>query len=441
MFQPSSSQLSGVLAGLVVLALLGCSGPTPSASPIAAPSASQLASPSLAPTAAPTDPMTSPVAAIPTPWPTCAPEEPIGSPAPGSGSFTLTGSLATARARASATLLRDRRVLVAGGRVPGSGAAATMAAPTALAELYDSTTGKFSATGSMAQARFNHTATSLPNGTVLIAGGEQGYTDVQPLSSAELYDPATGRFSATGSMSHIRTRSTATLLPNGKVLIAGGDDAAEPLSSAELYDPPTGRFSRTGSMSIGREDHTATLLDNGMVLIAGGLYYKDPVTDPTADEVLSSAELYDPATGQFTPTRSMHVGRSNAVAVSLPDGRVLFAGGGNAFVGCPTESAEIYDPATRTFSLAGSLANASLDPQAALLPDGRVLIVGGWNLSGDGLSSAEVFDPMTDTFSPTGSMSTAREDCTAASLADGRVLVLGGDTPAGFLASAEVYKP
>jgi Galactose oxidase, central domain/Kelch motif len=309
-----------------------------------------------------------------------------------------------------------------------------MSAPTALAELYDPATGTFSATGSMAHARFNHTATLLPNGKVLIAGGEQGYTDVQPLSSAELYDPATGKFSATGSMSHIRTWSTATLLPNGKVFITGGLDGAGALSSAELYDPATGQFGTTGSMSIGRESHTATPLDNGKVLLAGGLSYKG---FPSGEQ--SSAELYDPATGEFTPTGSMHVGRYGAVAISLRDGRVLFAGGDS--IDCTTTSAEIYDPATGTFSLGGSLANASMDPQAALLRDGRVLIVGGWVWGGDGLSTAQVFDPTTGTFSPTGSLSTARPHGTAVSLANGRVLVVGGVTSTGFLASAEVYTP
>jgi hypothetical protein len=448
MLQPASRRLSGVLVGLAVLALVGCSGPTPSASPAglsAAPassrevaSGSQLASLSLAPSATPTNPTTSPVAAAPTPWPTCPPAKPVGSPAPGSGSFTPTGSLVTATADASATLLPDGRVLVVGGHVPGSGVFATMSAPTAVAELYDPATGKFMVTGSMAQARFHHTATLLPNGKVLITGGEKGYTDEQPLNSAELYDPATGQFSAVGSMSDIRTRHTATRLPNGKVLIAGGDDAVGPLSSAELYDPATGQFSATGSLSIGRELQTATLLDNGKVLIAGGLYYKDVVTDPAADEVLSTAELYDPATGEFTPTGSMHVGRSNAAAIRLPYGRVLIAGGGNGFVWCPAASAEVYYPATGTFSIVGSLAYAGMDPQAALLSDGRVLIVGGSNLDGDRPVSAQVFDPSTGTFSPTGSTSTG---CTAASLADGRVLVLGGGTSTGFLASAEVYAP
>jgi len=430
-----------IVATLLPLCLAACAGATeaPSGHLAGSPAKSAYTSVDTLSAGTPTGSTT----AVPTPLPTCSPEKPIGTPAPGSGSFTPTGSLVTATADASATLLRDGRVLVVGGRAdvsPGGGLP-RRPGPASSAELYDPATGTFGATGSLSHARFNHTATLLPNGRVLIAGGEQGYTDVQPLSSAELYDPATGRFSATGSMSHIRTMHTATLLPNGKVLIAGGDDTVAPLSSAELYDPATGRFSPTGAMSIGREEQTATLLDNGKVLIAGGFYYEGPLAEPTVDEMLSSAELYDPATGQFTPTGSMHVARFDAAAIKLLDGRVLIAGGGD-ISSCSIASAEIYDPATGTFSLVGSLANASLGLQAALLHDGRVLIVGGWNLDGLGLASAEVFDPTTSTFSPTGSMSTEQESCTAASLADGRVLVLGGASGTSpFLASAEVYTP
>ena len=426
---------------LLPLCLAACAGETatPSAQLSGGPTKSAYAPVDTLPAGTPTGSPT----AVPTPLPTCSPENPTGATGPGSGSFTPTGSLVTATANASATLLRDGRALVVGGRAdvsPGAGLP-KRPGPAGSAELYDPATGTFAATGSLSHARFNHTATLLPNGRVLIAGGEQGYTDVQPISSAELYDPATGRFSATGAMSHVRTLQTATLLPNGKVLIAGGDDATGPLSSAELYDPATGRFTPTGAMSIGREDQTATLLDNGKVLIAGGFFYEGPLAAPTVNRMLSSAELYDPATGQFAPTGSMHVARFDAAAIKLLDGRVLVAGGGD-ISSCPIVSAEIYDPATATFSVVGSLANASLGQQAALLSGGRVLVVGGWDLQGHGVAFADVFDPMTGTFSRTGAMSTERASCTVASLADGRVLVLGGAGGLSpFLASAEVYTP
>jgi hypothetical protein len=333
----------------------------------------------------------------------------------GAGAFTATGSLGSARSAQTATLLPGGRVLVAG----GSGASAL-----ASAELYDPVAGTFTTTGSLAIARYLHTATLLPGGKVLIAGG---WTGTSATASAELYDPIGGRFTATGSLTTARSWQTATLLPSGKVLIAGGWRA---LASAELYDAVTGTFTATGSLGAGRDAHTATLLRSGKVLIVGG--YAMPA-------FLASAELYDPATGTFTTTGSLATARAQQTATLLPSGKVLIVGGYGPFA--PLASAELYDPATGTFTTTGSLPIARGQHTATLLPGGTVLIAGGGDQSG-ALASTELYDPVSGTFTATGSLATARELHTATLLPSGKVLIVGGrDASSIDLANAELYDP
>ncbi len=307
--------------------------------------------------------------------------EPTTEPSHGPTGFSPTGSMTIARQNETATRLQDGRVLIAGGE---SADAMTLIAS---AELYDPATGKFSATGSMATSRDFTTATLLADGRVLIAGGFDGS---KSLASAELYDPTTGKFSPTGSMSQARYSHTATLLQNGVVLIAGGDDdsgaSLVTLASAELYDPATGKFNPTGSMQTAREYHTATLLSDGRALITGG-YVVHPGSD---DATLASAELYDPATGKFSATASIKNERRQHTATLLSDGRVLIAGGEDESE-TALASTELYDPEAGKFSPAGSLAQARFYHTATRLSDGRVLIAGGDDESG--LASAELYQP------------------------------------------------
>jgi hypothetical protein len=360
-----------------------------------------------------------------------------------SGVFNPTGSMLRARFGQTATILADGRVLVIGGQSGAAGARGAIP-PNASAEIYDPRTGRFTPTGSMTTGRSAHTATLLADGTVLVAGGSGALASA--LRTAELYNPRTGTFSPTGSMSTARSGETATLLPDGRALIAGGlglvqNYSATALASAELYDPATGIFSQTGSMTTGRVEPTATLLGDGHVLIAGGDGSKGP---------LESAELYDPRSGSFSPTGSMTTPRSFQTATRLADGQVLIAGGHDA--NASLASAELYDPRIGTFASTGSMTTARYGQAATLLADGRLLIAGGFRITyvlgtngpGTTLESAELYDPGTSTFSSTGSMVTARDGQTATLLADGSVLIVGGAemdaTGTTAIASAELFR-
>jgi N-acetylneuraminic acid mutarotase len=336
--------------------------------------------------------------------------------------WTVTGSMVEAyRIGHTATLLPDGRVLAAGGS-QGFSELSTFAS----AELYDPHTGRWTDTAAMAQVRWRHTATLLPDGKVLVVGGAQEDRGTVYWASAEVYDPANSRWEPTGQMEVPRASHTATLLPNGLVLVSGGLNQDGLLSSAELYDPDSGSWSATGDMHSARAGHTATLLANGRVLVAGSTAGKG--------DVVASAELYDPDTGTWSTTSGMAVARVNATATLLPDGRVLIVGGsfgGNSFFNA-IASAELYDPASGVWSTAASMRAARQYHTATLLTDGTVLVAGGFG-SAEMLASAEFYDPADDTWSVIGDMHDARASHSATLLSNGNVLVAGG--------TAEQYGP
>ena len=350
--------------------------------------------------------------------------------------WTQTGFLGTARTHLStATLLSNGQVLLAGGQAGQDGTGQGMSNATAVAELFDPETGVFNPTGSMASARTEHTATLLQDGRVLVAGGIDETGTVQ--AAAELYDSATGAFISRGSMTTGRARHVALGLPDGTVLIIGGYDGNTVLSSAEVYDPVTGLFSPTGAMQAARSSFSAVLLDTGHVLVMGG--YGEPGNQP-----LDSAELYDPVTGTFTPTGSLQTGRADSHhAVGLQTGDVLVVGGVGPD-GRGLSSAEIYSPASGTFAATGSMSTGRQHHSLTVLPNGRVLVAGGWIGVGETvLASVEIYDPDTGRFSLTEALGTGRGHHTATLLNNGTVLIAGGSGEASLtsaaLASAEVF--
>ena len=251
--------------------------------------------------------------------------------------------------------------------------------------------GVVSAIRSMTAKRAAHTATLLGNGKVLIAVGFVG--NGGGLSSAEVFDPTTKTFTSAENMTVARAGHTATPLPNGKVLISGGYNG-DYLNSAEVYDPATNRFASVGRMVTARSGHVATLLNDGKVLLVGGV--------GMGWTFLSDAELFDPQTNTFTATGGMMTARESHTATLLKDGKVLITGGHQGRRSAITiyTSAEIYNPKTRTFTAAGDLTVKRHKHDATLLADGRVLIVGGSDeRDGDGAyRNAEVFNPTNGTF-------------------------------------------
>jgi hypothetical protein len=293
-------------------------------------------------------------------------------------------------------------------------------------------TGTLVPAGPMSSARAAHTATSLPAGRVLVAGGFTGEANAP--DGAEVYDPVSARFTLTGPMRTPRHSHTATSLSDGRVLLAGGYGAEGVyLSSAEIYDPASGTFASTGAMRSARAGHVAVRLPDHRVLLVGGV--------GTGWTFLASAEIYDPATGTFSPTGSMSLPRESHVAVLLADGRVLIIGGHRgrrANIELYT-SVEVYDPTTGAFSAAGEMTVRRHKHDAVLLPDGRVLITGGSDERDDRgrYSSAEIFDPQTGRARMAGTMRLPRykHAGTSVVLPGGRVLIAGGAP------EAEVYDP
>ncbi len=358
-------------------------------------------------------------------------------------------AMTSPRADAASIRLADGRVLICGGT-----ATAKVGGVLSSAELYDPVSHQFTPTGPMTVPRQGHTITMLRDGRVLLTGGARNIGFRSELASAEIYNPSTGTFTATGSMSVPREGHTATLLRDGRVLVVGGsDNGTHTLDSAEIYDPATGTFRRVGHLNQPRIAHTATALLSGKVLIAGGGRGGRPGGYISYD----TAELFDPATGKFATMRAhMNLDRVGGAAVRLLDGRVLIVGGksGRILMGrahpslsslTPLNTAEIYDPESGTFIRTGDMSAPHYLPTATMLINGQVLVVGGWKMQGFvvvGMRDADLYQPEANRFFSPGRTAIARLENTATLLADGQVLIAGGiDEKSNVSASVEFYSP
>ncbi len=351
---------------------------------------------------------------------------PTSAPVAYSGQWLLIGPMTMPRGGHTATVLRDGRVLIVGGDT-------ALNAHTATAEIFDPVTNTFSPTGSLNAPRTGHSATLLPDGRVLVIAG---YNNTGLLGDAEIYDPATGQWTVTQPNFAHGVVHIATLLKDGRVFVMAG---SQPSGSSglddrvEIFDPQTNLWQKVAYHENTGGGAAATLLADGRVLIAGGT--ADPaIYDPTHDAWHFAGMLITP--------------RSQAQMARLPDGRVLliggvaFSAGGGPVLG----SAEIFDPRNTIWLQAAPLARARYNTAAVVLPDGRVLIVGGWEAYNSYeaalLNTAEVYDARSGVWSTLAPLNSGRASHTATLLPNGRVLVTGGETSRGtFLESAEVLTP
>lgn len=293
----------------------------------------------------------------------------------------------------------------------------------------------------MPRSLWGAAAAVLADGRVLVVGGSAGPSSTSALATVEVFDPASNSWAAAAPMLQARAYPAAATLADGSVLVVGGSRNGLPLDSAERYFPDTGTWVSAGTMSAPRTQATATVLLDGRVLVLGGGSQGSPGFAST-----NAAEIFDPATGAWTPTAPMSTARASHTATLLSDGEVLVTGGASTYHGPKGKvmaTAEIYDPKSATWHSAAKMSVARYHHMAALLPDGRVLVAGGWALTSNSdksLASAAIYNPATDSWTATGSMATGRARGNIAALPDGRVLVVDGVDPAyHVMATTEIW--
>jgi hypothetical protein len=337
--------------------------------------------------------------------------------------WEVTGAMKVARQGATATRLANGRVLVAGGQ--GVGAVDVGEVLFETAEIFNPKTGAFSPVAAkMSTKRTLHSAVAIAGGRVLVAGGRGG---TSPLT-AEIYDPATAKWTLTANLAHEHIGAPLTLLADGRALLTGGD-LGLPGGAAEIFDPSTGAWTDTGLMTRPRRFHTATLLADGRVLVAGGERYDVP-------KATTGAEIFNPASSTWTKVAAMNVARTQHTATLLESGEVLVVGGTTNEALGELASAERYSPTLNKWTLLAPMESPRAMHSATRLENGAVLVAGGFDTTSSVLRTTELFDPASERWIPSGLLGHGRFAHTAVVLADRAVLVAGGE----YQSSAEIYR-
>ena len=356
------------------------------------------------------------------------------------GTWSPVGGLPVPVSAVDLVPLPSGTTLLAGGTDPAGAAVATTA-------VFDPTADSWATGPRLGAARQRHTTTRLSDGRVLAAGGQGGGST--PLASAEVLDPGAGRWTPTPTMIFARHGHAATRLNNGRVLVTGGSGARAgqedgALASAELYDPITGRWAATGAMTDARTGHQAVLLADGRVLVAGGAL----LTGGGRADPLAFCELYDPATGEWTPTGRLREARAGHQATLLPDHRVLVTGGDPVVAAEGTldphslASAELYDPETGTWSAGPPMPGGGRSGHRALaLRSGAVLVSGGTGAPERTAGYRSVITYDAGTWTTFDGLRLGRTTHAAIELADGRVLVAAGLADTEATRTGEVLIP
>ena len=299
--------------------------------------------------------------------------------------------------------------------------------------------------GSMTHSRINHSATLLPDGRVLVVGGmDEGFN---PLRTTEVFDPETNRWTAADEMREARTEHSAALLEDGRVIVTGGmNENLKIIGTTEIFDPETGKWSEHGGMRTVRRGHFTLSLPDGKVAVVGGVGQTlgglGILANIAAVGALLSTEIYDPNTDTWSRASDMLEGHSGGLAVVLKDGRVLIAGGYNQAEGLA--SSEVFDPSIDQWIRTSSMARKTFANTAIVLPDGSVLFTGGFGMSrskGGITPGSEVFDPKSNEWRRASDTVHGRMGHTITLLPDGRVVTIGGSTAGGPVNTAEYMEP